>query len=159
MPLLPSTAAGPEGFGPGQATSLGAGAYPGQEMMGGDPTDPNAEVSMGQMPMVTPGGVAEAMQSAIEQRQALFEQAAQQQLVADLTEADAWIQQVMATVGAEGSTLDGGGLAPPGPLPAPPAGPPAGPDDGSGIGAAAMGEAGPMGAGAVTPEMLAGMLG
>lgn len=147
MPMIPTNGLTDErGFGPDGAAQLGNGGYAGADMMGGDPTDPTAALNMQALAPVEPQSIAEAMQAAIEQRQ--MELDAQQQeekrqlLMADLQEAAAFAQEMMAVVGQEATTADGGGMVAPAPAGEAPMGPPGG---GTGMAEAMTGMGGPMG--------------
>lgn len=178
MPMIPTQGVqSAAGFGPGAAPQLGTGGYASQDAMGGPTADPSATVEMQQMPQMTPTSIAEAMQQALEQRQA--ELAAQQEqermtlIQQDLAEADQFLQQMMAMVGQEAMTADGGAAVPADPMgaqmPQGPMGAPGGAPDGGGMAAAMSGLGGlPAGAGALgpgggggqlPPEQLAQLLG
>lgn len=165
MPMVPSAGVqSPQGFGPGAADQLGTGGYAAQDAMAGDPTDPSAQVQMSEMPQMAPTSIAEAIQAAVEQRQAAMDQDHQAQkmqlLQSDLQEADAFVQQLMSVVGAEATTADGGAAVAPAPMGVPeqPTAP-----GGTGMGAAmsGLGPAAPQipGAAGIPPEALAGLLG
>lgn len=174
MPMIPTQGVtSPQGYGPGAPAQLGTGGYAGMDAMGGNPTDPSAPVQMSQLPQMAPTSIAEAIQGAIEQRQAeLSAQQDQQrmaQLQSDLQEADAFVQQMMAMVGQEAMTADGGSAVPAAPPAAAPAGPPQGAGGGmidamSGMGGMPPGPAGaaalaPGGGGSIPPEMVAQLMG
>lgn len=166
MPMIPTNGLeDPQGFGPGAASQLGTGGYAQQDAMGGDPTDPNASVSMQQSQPMSPTSMAEAMQQVLEQRQQ--EIAMQQEgermalLQQDIAEGQAFLEQMMQMVGQEAMTADGGAAVPAGPMPEP--APPGGVPGGTGVGAAMTGLGQPMpptmGGQAIPPEMLAALMG
>lgn len=171
MPMIPTQGVqSPEGYGPGAPAQLGTGGYAGMDAMGGPTTDPSAPVQMDQMPPMAPTSIAEAIQQAVEQRQADLAQQQEQEKMAllaqDLQEAEGFIQHMMSLVGGEAMTADGGSAVPADPTMAPPA--PAGPPGGGGMAAqmsglgglpAGAGALGPGGGGDIPPEQLAALLG
>lgn len=118
MPMIPRQgASSPAGFGPSAGAQLGAGALPpGMGGMAADPTDPSAAAGMTAQPEITPPSIAEAIQMALEQRQAALRERqameADELIQADLMEADDFVQQLMGIMGQEATTLDGGGAIP-----------------------------------------------